>query len=196
VSIDIFSRVKGQVAQGLACALLEDSGYRVSRLGVEEQHIGIKHIPWDTYRALGLPLQLRTLPDLFVTNSDSSLAWLVEVKMRSDLSRASMRQLGDSLAEQAEYWPNTHTILFVSSPTRPERGYIQDHLRVVTPSQIQVLQDMSLGVTNAWDSLSMFPDVFELVESVEFYKNTDQVVPAIRSLAYAKPPKRPEPIDF
>jgi hypothetical protein len=56
--------VKAQVTQTVLAAILERWGYRVSRLGVEELFGEIKYLDDTQYHALGLPKQLRTLPDL------------------------------------------------------------------------------------------------------------------------------------
>lgn len=186
MTIDLFSRIKGQVAQGLASALLENYSYRVSRLGIEEQDFELKFLPWSAYNDLGLPKQLRTLPDLLVTNPDRSRVWLVEVKMRSRLTGATLQQLGKSLQEQADLWPGTHTVLFHGEAFQPGRGYIQDHLRVVAPDNIELLAESATGAEKKWETLPMLHQVFDLVDAKDFFTLADEIVPAIQALALAR----------
>jgi hypothetical protein len=186
LSIDLFSRLKGQVTQGMATALLENYGYRVSRLGIEEQHSELSLLPWAAYSDLGLPKQLRTLPDLLVTTPDCQRAWMVEVKMRSRITGATLQQLGVVLREQATFWPQTHTILFLAESFQFERGYVQDHLRVIAPDNIDQLVESATGAERKWNALPMLHSVFDLVEAGHFFTRADRIVPAIRALALAR----------
>lgn len=182
MTIDLFSRIKGQLAQGLAAALLENYAYRVIRIGIEEQYFELKFLPQSAYLDLGLPKQLRTLPDLLVTTPDCRRAWMVEVKMRTRLTGATLQQLGQSLREQAVLWPETYTIIFLGHAFRSERDYIQDHLRVITPDNIDMLVESSTGAERKWEALPMLHHVFELVDAGDFFTLADQIVPAIQAL--------------
>ncbi len=59
--------IKGLVTQTLLLALFERGGYRVTRMGIEELFAEVKHIDMQQYLSLNLPLQVRYLPDLLVT---------------------------------------------------------------------------------------------------------------------------------
>src|SRR4051794_32968296 len=85
--------VKGQITQSLLKTLMERVGYRVTRLGVEELFGEIKYLDLEQYLALGLPLNLRFLPDLLVAEPDMQKVSLVEVKFRQEFSERSMESL-------------------------------------------------------------------------------------------------------
>jgi hypothetical protein len=79
------SVLKGRVAESVLIALLERSGYRVTRLGVEVQFDEVKHLDFQEYHRLNFPVQLRSLPDLLVADAEVEHAYLVEVKLRATL---------------------------------------------------------------------------------------------------------------
>lgn len=184
LSIDLFNRLKGQVTQGMAAALLENYGYRVSRLRGRGATFRTEVLAMGRIQQLGLPKQLRTLPDLLVTTPDCQRAWLIEVKMRSRITGATLQQLGLALREQASYWPHTHTILFLAESFQYERGYVQDHLRVIAPDNIDMLVESATGAERKWNKLPMLHAIFELVEAGHFFTRADRIVPAIRAIAF------------
>lgn len=77
----------GNLAQRIVTVLLERAGYRVTRLGVEELFDGVKGMDREQYLGLGLPKQLRTLPDLLVADPGVTWATLIEVKYRNAFTR-------------------------------------------------------------------------------------------------------------
>jgi hypothetical protein len=105
--------LKSQLTQTALTALLQQSGYRVVRLGIEELFSDVKAQPLAQYRKLALPLRLRCLPDLLVASPEGGpnllierrRAILVEVKYRrrfdDGTARALYHQLGDRLAVPA-----------------------------------------------------------------------------------------------
>ena len=72
--------LKGRVAERVITSLFERGGYRVTRLGIEELFDEIKYLDRDRYVSLGLPDQIRTLPDLLVADPGVTWVKLIEVK--------------------------------------------------------------------------------------------------------------------
>jgi hypothetical protein len=114
--IGIGNVVKAQVTQGVLTAILERWGYRVSRLGVEEVFGEIKYLDVSQYLALGLPKQLRTLPDLLVAAADLSKAHLVEVKFRKRYDECTLKELAQEIAAQRRYWPEAYVVVMIGVP--------------------------------------------------------------------------------
>ena len=73
------------MAERILTVLLERGGYRVTRLGIEELFEEVKYLDREQHLALGLPEQLRTLPDLLVTDPGVTWAKLIECKVSSEL---------------------------------------------------------------------------------------------------------------
>lgn len=72
--------LRGRLAEQILTVLLERAGYRVTRLGIEVLFDEVKYLDLERYLALGLPEQLRTLPDLLVADPGVTWAKLIEVK--------------------------------------------------------------------------------------------------------------------
>src|SRR3954452_3816503 len=108
--------VKAQVTQGILTVILEHWGYRVSRLGVEELFGEIKFLDAAQYLALGLPKQLRTLPDLLVAAADLYVAHLVEVKFRKGYDEETVKDLAQEISEQRQYWPEAFVVVMIGEP--------------------------------------------------------------------------------
>jgi hypothetical protein len=139
----------------------------------------------DEYTRLSLPKQLRTLPDFLVTTPNGEQAWLVEVKMRSQLNKVSFCELGKVLEKQMDHWPGVCTILFLGTPTGENRNYIQDHVRVIRPKDLSYLLDTSIAANKKWCSLPLLHDIFDRIDVTEFFTRADQIVPTIKALTYA-----------
>src|SRR5579872_2875103 len=65
--------LRGRLAEQILTVLLERAGYRVTRLGIEVLFDEVKYLDRERYLALGLPEQLRTLPDILV--ADPGVTW-------------------------------------------------------------------------------------------------------------------------
>jgi hypothetical protein len=78
--VEFHRRIKGILTQGLVQALLEDAGYQVRPLGVEEQFSDLKDASPKLYRSIFKGL--RSAPDFLVLDSRNEQSWLVEVKYR------------------------------------------------------------------------------------------------------------------
>jgi hypothetical protein len=65
--------LRGRMAERILTILLERAAYRVKRFGIEELFDEVKYLDREQYKALDLPEQLRTIPDLLVT--DPGVTW-------------------------------------------------------------------------------------------------------------------------
>lgn len=103
--------LRGRLAERILTVLLERGGYRVTRLGIEEVFDEIKYLDREQYLTLGLPEQLRTLPDLLVTDPAVRWAKLIEVKFRLSFSRNTADKLISTLTEQRRLWPESIAVI-------------------------------------------------------------------------------------
>jgi hypothetical protein len=76
------NRLKGGITQALVRALLQDGGYRIVPLGIEEVVREVTVLPPPIYLALGLPALMRSMPDFLVAQADMQRCWLIEVKYK------------------------------------------------------------------------------------------------------------------
>jgi hypothetical protein len=110
--MDYPNRLKGSVTQSLVRALLSDAGLSVVPLGIEEVIREMADLDAQRYADLGLPMQLRKMPDFFAANADRSKSWLIEVKFRRTWNDQTRDELLETLAEQLKCWSPIHLILF------------------------------------------------------------------------------------
>lgn len=80
--MDYKNRLKGAITQVLLKSLLEDAGYRIVPLGIEEVLRELSSLEQEHYKQLNLPPALRKLPDFFVADMEFKKTYLVEVKYR------------------------------------------------------------------------------------------------------------------
>jgi hypothetical protein len=97
--LSIANLLRGHLAERILSILLERGGYRVTRLGIEELFDEVKYLDHRHYLALGLPEQLRTLPDLLVADPGVKWAKLIEVKFRRSFSRIAADELFETLTK-------------------------------------------------------------------------------------------------
>jgi hypothetical protein len=184
VSLNFASILKGRVAESVLTALLERSGYRVTRLGVEVLFDEVKHLDLQQYQRLNLPDQLRSLPDLLVADAEVENAYLVEVKFRKRFDAETARELCGTLKRQRQHWPEAYAVIMLSEPMVRDGRFPQDYLRIlpleladklVNPfynprstgglsvteaAWVQSQPDEVLRMTAVWDGLAQLPDVF------------------------------------
>jgi hypothetical protein len=198
------SVLKGRVAESILIALLERAGYRVTRLGVEVLFDEVKHLGFDEYQRLGLPPQLRSLPDLLVADGEVEHAYLVEVKLRRRFDSETARELFDTLRQQREYWPQAYAVIMIAEPVFPDGRFHQDYVRVVPLKAAEYLidprQDFIHGtdervleaqrVSAIWSNLRQLPDVFRYFHQGkgneerggQGQRNADFITSALRDL--------------
>jgi hypothetical protein len=176
--------VKAQVTQGVLTAILERWGYRVSRLGVEELFGEIKYLDAAQYLALGLPKQLRSLPDLLVAAADLSVAHLVEVKFRKRYDEETLKELSQKITELRQYWPAAYMVVMIGEPFMTDGRYHQDYIRVIKPDRSDLLIHPEFPMETRWNCLAQLDSVFKpLVEPKGTAKMADYVTPVIKQLA-------------
>jgi hypothetical protein len=175
--------IKAQVTQSLLTAILEDAGYLVSRLGVEERLREIKYLSKPEYDRLDLPAQLRLMPDLLVTAPDLSVAPLVEVKYRRELESNTVRRIVERLGVQFELWPGTTVVLFLSNSFWDNRGFIQDHVRAIRQQDLSMLGDEHRPMYERWMMLPMLHQAVPGLNSENYLTRSDAVAPMLTALA-------------
>lgn len=111
--IDFSRRMKGVLTQALVKSMLEDAGYRVVPLGIEEVIRELSALEVRQYLGLGLPDSLRSLPDFLVSDAAITRAWLVEVKYRRRWNAAAIEALRDVLVRQGATWGPYYLLLFL-----------------------------------------------------------------------------------
>lgn len=124
---------KGQITQTIAKMLFERAGYRVTRFGIEELFYEVVHLDQKRYLDLGLPLNLRSLPDFLVADPAISMVNLVEVKFRKRFSEESAINLYETLRHQFEHWPNAVCMLMVSEAPNGGKAEFNQQVQQVRP---------------------------------------------------------------
>src|SRR6266542_3865028 len=107
------NRLKASVTLVLLKTLLEDAGYRIVPLGIEAVLREVASLPKEDYLKLGLPIQLRKLPDFFVANHAIDKSWLVEVKYRKRWNEEVQESLEVEIKEQVKTWHPLFLMIFV-----------------------------------------------------------------------------------
>ena len=110
------NRLKGAVTQTLLRSLLEDAGYRIVPLGIEEVIREIKVLDSREYRSLKLPTNLRKLPDFFISDKSVKKACLLEVKYRKRWDARVRKSLGTDLKQQVQEWEPLYVMIFLGKP--------------------------------------------------------------------------------
>jgi hypothetical protein len=98
-----------------------------------------------------LPERLRFLPDFLVLDPQSGAVHLTEVKFKRSVSEESLQSLMREVVHRRKYWPETYTVVMVAQPPQ-ERGFHQDHIRVVPPSmgqELEAARPIALGAMGA-----------------------------------------------
>jgi len=86
--------------------------------------------------------------------------FLVEVKFRSRFDSYSTQSLYDELSQQRECWPHSYATIMIAEPVVPGRGYHQDHIRILKPSETDILIDERLSLNERWERLHHLQRVF------------------------------------
>ena len=188
MSLKFTNIVKGAITQTLVTTILERGGYRVTRLGIEELFGEVKHLDLHQYLRLKLPLELRSLPDLLVADSNTSNVFLVEVKFRKNFDERSAKSLYDSLSEQRKYWAQTYTVVMISNSLIPDGTFHQDYIRVLKPSDnLSTLINQKMPLAKRWDTLHHIQRVFTQFNAdqyiIDVQKSADSVTQMLRDLS-------------
>lgn len=135
------NRLKGAVTQTLLKCLLEDAGYKIVPLGIEAVIREVASLPIGEYQNLGLPLQLRKLPDFFVASPKVDKTWLVEVKYRKEWNETVQSALGEALQDQVMAWNPLFLMVFLGTSVKPPYDNPFYHVKVA-----KLLWDKQQGV--------------------------------------------------
>jgi len=114
------NRVKGAITQTLMKSLLEDAGYRVIPLGVEEVVREVRALSLPEYTNLGLPKILKSLPDFLITDESYSASWLVEVKYRKEWNERVKEELRKEIQLQVQQWQPLLLTVFLGTSVKPD----------------------------------------------------------------------------
>ena len=194
--------LQGRLAERILTILLERGGYRVTRLGIEELFDEVKSLDREQYLNLGLPEQLRTLPDLLVADPGVSWAKLIEVKFRRSFCRDTADELLATLTHQRSFWPESYAVIIVGEPFLPDARFHQDYIRVIPPNQTEILKGVwGVGIPSdeheamrlLWKQLPMLTAIFRFRDfehfgeqgkhrGRDFWGSLDFVTTAIREL--------------
>lgn len=194
--------LRGHLAERILTVLLDHAGYRVTRLGIEELFDEVKHLDREHYLALGLPEQLRTLPDLLVADPGVTWAKLIEVKFRRTFGRNTADELFATLTEQRCFWPQSYAVIIVGEPFLPEARFHQDYIRVIPPGEtallagprgIDIPTDERGAMNLLWEQLPMLTSIFRFRDfehfgeekehrGRDFWNSADFITTAIREL--------------
>ena len=132
--------VKGQLTQTLFCSLLERGGYRITRLGLEELLYELRLLSREQYLTLGLPENLRSLPDFLFSTKDLTQAWLVEVTFRKVFIDVTINELIGKLVYQRQSWPTSLAVVMLGSPEIDAMRFHQDYMRVIPSGELDLLR--------------------------------------------------------
>jgi hypothetical protein len=130
---------KGHFTQSIAKMLFERAGYRVTRLGIEELFSEIIYLDQEQYNQLGLPDNLRFLPDLLIATREMDFARLVEVKFRLKFDDLSSAALYRTLSRQFDYWSDAVCVLMVAESVVQGGKFHQDYIRTIDKTLLRCL---------------------------------------------------------
>jgi hypothetical protein len=149
------NRLKGSVTQVLLKSLLEDAGYRIVPLGIEAVLREVASLPEKDYLKLGLPIQLRKLPDFFVSNNAIDKTWLVEVKYRKKWNAKVKKLLGAEIREQVRTWNPLFLMIFLGHSAEDPNSSPIYHMRIaklIWDEKEGVLTQREDGMTCSWEN--------------------------------------------
>lgn len=167
--MDYKNRLKGATTQILLKSLLEDAGYRIVPLGIEEVLRELSNLEQDHYKRLKLPETLRKLPDFFVADKNFDETYLVEVKYRKNWDQNTKAELEKTLKEQVKNWSPLLLLLFIGNSTKPDLSpspahfmkvlwlhYDEEENAIVSENS----KELSYGIKESWDEFQRIQDVF------------------------------------
>jgi hypothetical protein len=191
------SVLKGRLAERIIVTLLERGGFRVTRLGIEELFDEVKYLDRQQYLKLGLPPQLRSLPDLLIADPKVTWAKMLEIKFRRRFDIESIRLLHSTLAEQRRSWPDCWAVILIAEPFLQGGRFHQDYIRLLGPNDLERLTptiwkpDDPQFAENVWNSLPMLNKLFHGAHANdeagnrlarEFWTGADFITAAIKDL--------------
>lgn len=95
--MDFSSRIKKEITEGIARAILEDVGYRVIDSGIEKVVRELSCLSAIEYKTLGYPDAMSHLPDFTVMNREQDEKFLVEVKYRKNWGKEVLEEVREQV---------------------------------------------------------------------------------------------------
>ena len=129
--MEFSNRIKGTVSEALLQAILEDAGYRIIALGVEEILREVKPLRVQQYVELNLPEVVCRLPDFFVADRDLTQWWLMEVKYRRRWEQARI-DLESELVSQLRHFSPLHVLICVAESGQTNESNPPAWFRIAT----------------------------------------------------------------
>jgi hypothetical protein len=186
--MDFKKRIKGAVTQTLVKSLLEDAGYRVVPLGVEEMIREVISLDAERYKDLNLPKVLRYMPDFFVADTGLEASWLVEVKYRKTWNEAKA-SLGKQIFERAKHWSPLFLIIFLGTPANggnesPRYSVGAMKLAYEDENLVCIVDDKTKKKWDEidWEDFGRLQDVFKKVNKQWEKQTITHCLPVLRSL--------------
>ncbi|QFZ92856.2 hypothetical protein [Synechococcus elongatus] len=189
--MDYKNRLKGVVTQVLLKSLLEDAGYRIVPLGIEEVLRELACLDEAKYKELKLPDQLRKLPDFFVADIDFQETFLVEVKYRKKWNPTTRANLQEVLLQQTRLWNPLLLIIFLGNSAKP---HYQDEKpsHFIKTTQLRSENNNIYFLNSSrewmiweeadWDKFIRIQDIFIHVEDQREYQTITKATSILKSL--------------
>ena len=150
------NRVKGNLNEILVKILLEDVGYQVVPLGIEQVASEVKALTREEYKSLGLRPQLRTLPDFLVIDRGNGCHWLLEVKYRKKWDYKTMKDMKKRLTDQAKCWGPFYLLVVLGKAGYNRKAYHHSqHAKVFC---LDYAEDQQLTYCATGDGWQTYPD--------------------------------------
>lgn len=196
-SMSFASTLKGRVAERILMSLLERASLRVTPLGIETLLDEVKFLDHASYKSLGLPPALRSLPDLIVASPRLEWVRLVEVKFRRVFDLEVARELKGQLDRQRQHWPEYYAVLMIGTPRVEGMRFHQDFIRVVPPAgsyehhPLEIHPGLAAAAAQLdermraeliWDQLPKLSALVGAHAEQDFWTSADYVTAAIRDL--------------
>lgn len=161
------NRVKGAVTQTLLKSLLEDAGYAVIPMGIEESVREIKLLGKTEYQQFQFPGTQRVTPDFLVLDWGKKQNWLIEVKYRKKWNDNTRDTLITPLEKQVRGWGDISLVLFLGEPAEVQNNHKPDFLHVGV-ANLSILNDelvVDRGTSWVEDEKITFPRFVRWSES-------------------------------
>lgn len=124
------NRIKGAVTQTLLKSLLEDAGYAVIPMGIEESVREIKLLGKTEYQQFNFAGTQRSTPDFLVLDWDKKQNWLIEVKYRRKWDDEVRDALTEVLEKQVGRWGEIFVVFFIGEAVEVSNKRNPDFLHV------------------------------------------------------------------
>jgi hypothetical protein len=111
--MNIESLIKGRIAECIVELLLEESGYRVVRIGREGLLVNVNREYTRKLNKSDSAGKITTAPSFAVFNNNSKIVILLKVKFRG--MKGNGRNIAHGLGQLQEYWPEAILLVVTSN---------------------------------------------------------------------------------